>query len=140
MKKFFGLLMLAVALLVITSSTVLAQEKRLDSSSTEFRAFYAKFIAAVHRGDKKTVASITSFPLICVFGEDDAGKFTKKEFMDSVFRKMFGKSPKKFLTAKNPVVSGGDVSFTVTASDSTKLTFTKGGNRFFFTDYLVGPL
>ncbi len=142
MKNSFVLLLLGVALLVGTSSAAFAQEKRLDSSSAAFRTFYTKFIAAVHRGDKKSVASMISFPLTCVFGEEDAGKTTKKEFMDTAFRRMFGTSPKSFLTSKNPIVvmSGEDTSYTVTASDTTQLIFTSGGNRFFFTDYLVGPL
>jgi hypothetical protein len=131
--------------LFVTSMTVAAvcqspaQEKHLNSAAAEFRAFYGKFIAAVHRGDKVSVASMTSFPVIYGFDAGDEGKYTRQEFMKRGFRQMFGKMPKQFLTEKNPVVSGAGTSYTVSTKDATHLIFTKGGKRFFFTDYLVEP-
>jgi len=117
-----------------------AQEQRLSSASAEFRGFYGKFIAAVHSGNKATVASMTSFPLIYNFGGEDAGKATKKEFFDSGFQRMFGRAPSKFMTEKNPVItSSSDTSYIVSTKGSTRLIFTKGGKGFFFTDYLVEP-
>lgn len=139
MRKIVLLGLLAVAMMLIVGHEVSAQEQRLNAASAEFKSFYAKFIAAVHRGDKATVASLTSFPVIYGFDAGDEGKYTKNEFQKTGFRRMFGKTPSRFLTAKNPVVSGNGTSYTVSTQDATHLVFTKGGKRFFFTDYLVEP-
>ena len=139
MKKVFAFASIAIAMMLFTASASVAQEKRLNSASAEFRTFYSKFIAAVHRGDKTAVATMTSFPLIYGFNAGDEGKYTKTEYTRKGFTRMFGKAPARFLTEKNPVVSGGVTSFTVSTKDATHLVFTKGGKRFFFTDYLVEP-
>lgn len=139
MKKVFAFASIAIAMMLFTASASVAQEKRLNSASAEFRTFYSKFITAVHRGDKTAVATMTSFPLIYGFDAGDEGKYTKAEYTRKGFTRMFGKAPARFLTEKNPVVSGGVTSFTVSTKDATHLVFTKGGKRFFFTDYLVEP-
>lgn len=139
MKKVFVFGLLAAAMMLFTASVSVAQEKRLNSASAEFRTFYAKFIAAVHRGDKTAVAGMTSFPLTYGFDAGDEGKYTRREYTRKGFTRMFGKAPARFLTEKNPIVSGGGTSYTVSTKDATHLVFTKGGNRFFFTDYLVEP-
>ena len=139
MRKIVLLVTFATAIMLVAFGEGRAQEQRLNSASAEFRSFYAKFIAAVHRGDKAAVASMTSFPIIYGFDAGDEGKYTKNEFLKTGFRRMFGKTPSRFLTAKNPVVSGNGTSYTVSTKDATHLIFTKGGKRFFFTDFLVEP-
>lgn len=139
MKKNALFVLIAVLLMVAAVVETAAQEKRLNSASAEFRTFYAKFIAAVHRGDKAGVALLSSFPLTYGFDAGDEGKYTRKEFLSNGFRRMFGKSPAKFLTDRNPMVSGNGTSYTVSTKDATHLIFTKGGKRFFFTDFLVEP-
>ena len=138
MKRFVIVTVLCIAALAAALEAS-AQDTRLSSSSREFRAFYSKFIAAVHRGDKPAVASMTSFPLIYGFDAGDEGKYTRKQFFSKGFKEMFGKAPRTFLKEKNPVVSGGGTSYTVSTSDATHLIFTKGGRRFFFSDFLVEP-
>ena len=138
-RKIIVLGLIAVAIMLVASREGSAQEQRLNAASAEFKSFYAKFIAAVHRGDKAAVASLTSFPVIYGFDAGDEGKYTKNEFLKTGFRRMFGKTPSRFLTAKNPVVSGNGTSYTVSTKDATHLIFTKGGKRFFFTDFLVEP-
>jgi hypothetical protein len=133
----FGLL--AGSIMLIAGRESAAQEHRLKSASAEFRSFYSKFIAAVHRGDKTTVASMTSFPLTYGYDAGDEGKYTKKEFLRIGFKQMFGSAPRTFLNEKNPIVSRNGTSYIVSTTDATHLIFTKGGKRFFFTDYLVEP-
>lgn len=139
MKKLLTLGFLAIVMMLVTVRSGAAQDKQLSSESAEFRSFYSKFIAAVHRGDKSAVAAMTSFPLTYGFDAGDEGKYTKSVFLRKGFSRMFGKAPAKFLTDKNPVVSGDRTSFTVSTKDATHLIFTKGGNSFFFTDFLVEP-
>lgn len=139
MKKMLLLGLLVGSLMLIAGREAAAQDQRLNSASADFRTFYSKFIAAVHRGDKAAVASMTSFPLIYGFDAGDEGKYTKKDFLKSGFRRMFGRVPRTFLKEKNPVVSENGTSYTVSTNDATHLIFTKGGKRFFFTDYLVEP-
>lgn len=139
MKKVFVFGLLAIAMMMVTARVSVAQEKRLNSVSPEFRTFYSKFIVAVHRGDKTAVATMTSFPLTYGFDAGDEGKYTKSVFLRNGFARMFGKAPARFLPEKNPVISGGSTSFTVSTKDATHLVFTKGGKRFFFTNYLVEP-
>lgn len=139
MRKIVVLGLLTVTMILVASREGSAQEQRLNSASAEFKSFYAKFMAAVHRGDKAAVASMTSFPVIYGFDAGDEGKYTKNEFLKTGFRRMFGKTPKRFLTEKNPVVSGNGTSYSVSTKDATHLIFTRGGKSFFFTDYLVEP-
>jgi hypothetical protein len=139
MRKVILLCVIGAALVAIAAGKISAQERRLNSATPEFRTFYSRFIAAVHRGDKSAVASMTSFPLIYGFDTGDEGKMTRTEFMRTGFRRMFGRSPAKFLVDRNPNVSSIDKSYTVSTKDATHLVFTKGGNRYFFTDYIVEP-
>ena len=139
MRKGFVFGLLAVSMMLVAAQASLAQEKHLNSASAEFRSFYAKFIAAVHRGDKTAVAGMTSFPLTYGFDAGDEGKYTKSVFFSKGFTRMFGKAPAKFLTDKKPVVSKEGTSYTVSTKDATHLVFTEGGNRYFFTAFLVEP-
>src|SRR4051812_20401361 len=111
MKKLLVLGLLAASVMVAAAVQASAQDRRLNSASAEFWAFYLKFIAAVHRRDKMGVASMTSFPLTYGFDAGDEGKYTRKEFMTKGFRRMFGKAPGKFLSTKNPLASGSGTSF-----------------------------
>ena len=139
MRKFVPVSLITAVLVLAAVGQTPAQDTRLKSASAEFRSFYSKFIAAVHRGDKVAVASMTSFPVIYGFDAGDEGKATRKEFMNSLFRRMFGKAPRNFLIDRDPIISGDGTSYTVSTKDATHLMFTKGGKRFFFTDYLVEP-
>ena len=131
--------LIAIVVIAVVASTANAQQKRLNSAAAEFRTFYSKFIAAVHRGDKAAVARLTSFPLTYGFDAGDEGKYTRKEFFSTGFKRMFGRSPQRFLAERNPMVSGKGTSYTVSTRDATHLVFTKGGNRWFFTDFIVEP-
>lgn len=139
MRKFIPLGLLAAAIILVGAHQTVAQETHLNSASAEFRAFYAKFIAAVHRGDKTAVAAITSFPLSYGFDTGDEGKWTRSQFLSKGFRRMFGKSPSEFLPTKNPLAERDGNSYTVSTRDATHLVFTKSGKRFLFTDYIVEP-
>jgi hypothetical protein len=138
MRKLAILALLVAAFIAVTGSKSLAQEKRLDSASSDFRAYYKKFIAAVHSGNKTGVASLTSFPLMYDLGNEDLGKATKQEFFNGLFKRMFGKTPSNFLPDKNPVLlRAGDTVYDVKVKGSTHMVFAKGGNRWFFSEFMT---
>lgn len=139
MKNFICLIFLGLTLFVGGNQAVFAQEKRLNSSPTAFRTFFAKFKSAVEKSSKTEVAAMTRFPFQYGFDAGDEGTMTKAQFIRR-FSEIFGSSPKQFLTEKNPRFAiDDDGTYIVSTEDATHLSFVKDGNSFKFTTYIVEP-
>ena len=139
MKNFIFFIFLALTLFVVTTRPANAQGKRLSSSPQSFRTFFAKFRSAVEQGDKTKVAAMTRFPFKYGFDAGDEGTMSKAQFLKR-FNEVFGKSPKRFLTEKNPLFSVGEKgTFVVSTEDAAHLIFVKKGDSFNFTAYIVEP-
>ena len=138
-KKLSFLFVLGLTLFVITNQTAQAQEKRLSSSPATFRTFFAKFKSAVENNDKTAVAAMTLFPFKYGFDVGDEGTMSKSQFLKR-FSEIFGKSPKQFLTEKNPLFSkDDDGSYIISTDEAAHLIFVKKGSSFKFTAYIVEP-
>jgi hypothetical protein len=140
MKNFIFLTVLFLTLFAASSQTTFAQrEKRLNSAPPAFRTFFAKFIKAVEKSDKTAVAAMTVFPFQYGFDAGDEGTMTKTQFVRG-FNRIFGDSPRRFMTEKNPVFSRGDGgSYMISTEDAAHLSFVKSGGVFKFSAYIVEP-
>lgn len=139
MKNIICLIVLAFTFLAAGHQTAIAQEKRLNSSPPSFRAFFAKFKAAVEKNDKTAVAAMTSFPFSYGFDAGNEGSMSKSQFIKR-FAEIFGKSPKRFLPEKNPLFSRDDRnSYVISTNEAASFMFEKKGNTFKFTAYMVEP-
>jgi len=138
MKNFTFLFVLMLTLFVVNNQSIIAQEKRLNSSPEAFRTFFSKFKSAVENSDKTAVASMTVFPFHYGFDAGDEGKMSKAQFVKS-FNKFFGKSPKKFFTEKNPLFSRRGGSYFITTEDAAHLIFVRDKSDFKFSAYIVEP-
>lgn len=139
MKNFIFLVALLVTFFAAGSRTASAQEKRLSSSPKIFRTFFAKFRSAVERADKTAVASMTRFPFKYGFDEGNEGTMSRAQFLRR-FNYIFGESPKRFFTEKNPVFSRGEAgSYVITTDAAVHLVFVKKGNGFMFRAYIAEP-
>ncbi len=140
MKNFLFSIVFAAAIFVFGSQNAAAQaETRLNSSPKAFQTFFAKFMTAVRAGDKASVASMTRFPFEYGFDTGNEGRMTKAQFMKR-FNEIFGRSPKRFLTEKNPLFTRGDRgSYVIMTDDAANLTFVKSGASFKFTAFIVEP-
>jgi len=139
MMRNFILIFLVLTLFVINNQTTNAQEKRLNSSPQSFRKFFSDFRRAIEKSDKTKVAAMTRFPFEYAFDAGDEGTMTKPEFLKN-FKRIFGESPKEFLTEKNPLFSRGDAgSYDISTDDAGHLIFVKKGNSFQFIGLFVEP-
>jgi hypothetical protein len=138
MKSFIFFIVL-LAIFAVNSQTTFAQEKRLSSSPQSFRTFFSKFINAVEKGDKTTVSAMTRFPFKYGFDAGDEGAMSKAQFIKR-FTDVFGKSPKKFMTEKNPLFSrGSGGSYVISTEDAAHLIFVQDKKGFKFSAYMVEP-
>ena len=140
MKNFILLSVFALVLIGAGSQTSKAQQaKRLDSAPGAFQTFFARFKTAIERNDKTAVATMTRFPFRYGFDAGDEGTMTRAQFVKR-FTEIFGKSPKQFLTEKNPLFSiGDDGSYTVSTNEAAHLSFVKSGSGFKFAAFIVEP-
>jgi len=138
MMKNLTLLLVLVTFFIVNSQTTNAQEKLLNSSPPAFRTFNAKFKAAVERSDKTAVASMTSFPFNYGFDAGDEGTMSRTQFIRG-FSRIFGRSPAKFFTEKNPLFSKDGGTYTISTEDAAHMIFVKKGSSFKFTSYIVEP-
>ena len=139
MKNFIFSIVVVLTLFVINNRTTNAQEKRLNSSPQTFRTFFSKFKSAVEKNSKTRVASMTLFPFKYGFDAGDEGTMSKAQFVKR-FSEIFGESPNRFFTEKNPLFSRGDAgSYIITTDDATHLIFVKRGSSFKFTAYIAEP-
>jgi hypothetical protein len=139
MKNFIFLTVLFLMLFAAGSQTTFAQrEKRLNSAPAAFRTFFAKFIKAIEKSDKTTVAGMTVFPFRYGFDAGDEGTMTKRQFIRG-FNRIFGNSPRRFMTEKNPVFSRDGANYVISTEDAAHLSFAKSGNTFKFVAYIVEP-
>lgn len=126
-------------LLLLSSLSIAAQEKRLSSSPQAFRTFFAAFKKTVEKGDRSGVAAMTSFPFEYGFDAGDEGKMSRSQFIKR-FSEIFGKHPKNFLPERNPVFSrGDDGSYQISTEDASHYSFKKLGGKFRFMSYMVEP-
>ena len=139
MRKLVLCALFSSILLCLMTQRTLAQEKTLRSSPQAFQAYFAKFMSAVHRGDKNAVASMTEFPLAYGFDAGDEGKYSRQQFLKRGFTSIFGKSPKKFLPERDPIFSMDGRKYTISIQDAAYLTFVKKGNKFLLSSYIVEP-
>ena len=138
MKNFilFGVLVLAH---FFVFNAAAAAQQRLNSSPRAFRTFFAKFRAAVEKGDKQQVAAMTRFPFKYGFDAGDEGTMTKRQFVKR-FGEIFGDSPRNFLPEKNPSFSRGDNgSYVVSTDEASYFVFVKSGTGFKFVSFMVEP-
>lgn len=140
MKNFIFSIVLFVTLFAASGQTTFGQrEKRLSSAPAAFRTFFTKFIRAVEKSDKTAVASMTVFPFDYGFDAGDEGTMSKRQFIKG-FNRIFGDSPRRFMTEKNPVFSRGDSgAYIISTEDAVHLSFVKSGNSFKFSAYIVEP-
>jgi len=140
MKKIILLAVFVLVQFIAGSQTAAAQqEKRLASSPASFRTFFAKFIGAVEKSDKTAVASMTRFPFTYAFDAGDEGTMSRTQFIKK-FKDIFGDSPRRFMTEKNPVFSRGDGgSYVISTEDASHLIFVKSGSTYKFTSYMSEP-
>ncbi|MBV9243027.1 MAG: hypothetical protein JO314_13565, partial [Acidobacteria bacterium] len=76
------LTILCGTILAIGALTASAQKsQRLRSTPRSFQTFYAKFKSAVLRNDKRSVASMTSFPFKYGWDAGDEGTYTRTQFI-----------------------------------------------------------
>jgi hypothetical protein len=138
MKNFTFLFVLMLTLFVVNNQSIIAQEKRLNSSPEAFRTFFSKFINAVESSDKTAVASMIIFPFKYGFDVGDEGKMSKAQFVKR-FHEIFGRSPKKFITEKNPVFRKDSASYIVSTEDAAHLIFVRDKSGFKFSAFMVEP-
>ena len=139
MKNFTFLFVLMLTLFVVNNQSIFAQEKRLNSSPEAFRTFFSKFKTAVENSDKTAVASMTVFPFKYGFDAGDEGKMSKAQFVKR-FNEIFGRSPKKFFTEKNPMFRGdSSSSYIISTEDAAHLIFVRDKSGFKFSAYIVEP-
>jgi hypothetical protein len=140
MKNIILSIFFVAALFVFGGQVARAQETRLSSSPKAFRTFFAKFLTAVRAGDKSSVASMTRFPFKYGFDAGDEGTIRSKAQFARKFADFFGKSPKGFVSERNPLFSRGDGgNYEVVTEDATHLIFVKSGGTFKFTAFIVEP-
>lgn len=135
MKK----VLIAISLLLLISSVVTAQEKRLSSAPQSFRTFYASFKRAVERNDKVAVANMSRFPFSYGYDAGDEGKYTRTQFIRN-FRKIFD-DPQEFFRERNPSfgIDEEDGRYYISTEDAAHLGFVKTGKTFKFVSYIVEP-
>ena len=138
MKNFTFLFVLMLTLFVVNNQSIIAKEKRLNSSPEAFRTFFSKFINAVESSDKTAVASMTVFPFHYGFDAGDEGKMSKAQFVKR-FNEIFGRNPKKFMTEKNPMFRRDSGSYIVSTEDAAHLIFVRDKSGFKFSAFMVEP-
>jgi hypothetical protein len=138
MKNITFLFVLAITIFVVNNQSIIAQEKRLNSSPEAFRTFFSKFKSAVENSDKTAVASMTVFPFKYGFDAGDEGKMSKAQFVKR-FNEIFGRNPKKFMTEKNPMFRKDGGSYIVSTEDAAHLIFVRDKSGFKFSAYMVEP-
>lgn len=136
--KSLALFTLSVLMLIFSSQSANAQEKRLSSSPQDFKIFFTKFRRAIERNDKNGVASMTRFPFSYGFDAGDEGTMTKTQFIRR-FSEIFGESPKSFFTEKNPGFARENSKYYISTEDAAHLMFIKQGKTFKFVSYIVEP-
>ena len=138
MKNFTFLFVLMLTLFVVNNQSIFAQEKRLNSSPEAFRTFFSKFINAVESSDKTAVALMIIFPFKYGFDVGDEGKMSKAQFVKR-FNEIFGRTPKKFMTEKNPMFRRDGGSYIVSTEDAAHLIFVRDKSGFKFSAFMVEP-
>ncbi len=139
MKNIIFLIVFVLTIFVVNNQTAIAQEKRLSSSPQAFQTFFSRFKSAVEKSDKTAVAEMTRFPFKYGFDAGDEGTMSKAQFSKR-FNEIFGKSPKQFMTEKNPLFSRGDNgSYVISTEDAAHLIFVRDKNGFKFSAYMVEP-
>lgn len=88
-----------------------AQEKRLDSSPQDFRAFYSKFKNSVEKKNKVVIAAQTVFPFKYGFDTGDEGTLNKVSFLKS-YDKKFAESLKEAVSEENRCLRKAKRAFT----------------------------
>ena len=134
-----SIVVLSVGMLLIAVTTADSQTtRRLTSTPKAFQSFYTKFRAAVLRGDKKAVASMTSFPFPYGWDAGDEGTYTHKQFL-AKYNDMF-RGTRKLFSRSNPsfTVDGNSISITNMA-DASGYIFEKKGHSYYFTSFVVEP-
>lgn len=126
------------SLLIFSNQIINAQDKKLSSSSPEFKLFFTKFKRAVEKSDKTGVAAMTEFPFKYGFDAGDEGTMTRKQFIRR-FKEVFGEKPKDFMTEKNPKFSREGNKYYISTEDAAHLLFVKKGKVFKFVSYMVEP-
>ena len=138
-KKLCLYAVISTSLICIVSLSISAQDKRLSSGPQAFQTFFAKFMAAVKRGDKAAVASMSQFPLTYGFDAGDEGKYSRQQFVKKGFTNIFGKKPTTFLPEKDPLLWIVGRDYTITTDSAEHISFAKHGKAFLFTSYVVEP-
>ncbi len=132
-------IVLSVGMFLIAATVADAQTtRRLSSTPRAFQSFYAKFRAAVLKGDKNAVASMTSFPFPYGWDAGDEGTYTRKQFL-AKYNDMF-RGTRKLFSRSNPnfTVDGNSISITNMA-DASAYIFEKKGSSYYFTSFVVEP-
>ena len=130
--------MLVVITFVGITAASAQTERKLSSTPRAFQTFYAKFKAAVLKGDKNAVASMTSFPFSYGWDAGDEGTYTRTQFLHKYkqilggTRRLFGQSNPKFY------VDGDSFGLTDT-SDASHYGFSKKGGKYYFDSIMVEP-
>jgi len=134
MKK----LLIACSLLLLLSFTVAAQDERLRDAPKSFRTFYASFIRAVERSDKKAVASMTTFPFTWRLDAGDEGRYTRTQFIRN-FKRLFGDDPRDALPGDDPSYGREGRKYYISTEDASHFGFLKTGRTYKFVSYIVEP-
>lgn len=137
MRKFS--LSIALCLLVFAVVEARAQKDvRLNQTPKTFQTFYAKFRAAVLKGDRKTAVALTRFPFRYAFDAGDEGTFSKTEFSKK-FNIILGDETNVF-NQKSPKFYMEDESYYLNdEQNAASYEFEKTGAVWKFVGYYVQP-
>lgn len=129
-----------VALLICAFiPSAFAQEKRLDSSLPDFRAFFLKFKNSVNKSNKALIASLTVFPFKYGFDAGDEGTMTKTQFLKNCDKRL-AKSLKEAVNEENPLFTESRNGLYILATqDAANLVFVRRGGSYKFSSYIVEP-
>ena len=72
------------------------------------------------------------------FDAGDEGPMSRTKFIKG-FNRVFGRSPGKFFSEKNPLFSKDGGNYTVSTEDAAHLMFVRKGTSFRFISYIVEP-
>lgn len=138
-SHFFSIVFLIAFFAFVSIANINGQtEKRLISTPKAFQTFFAKFKRATVNGDKKVVATMTSFPFRYGWDAGDEGTYDRAQFLAN-FDKIFGDARNLF-RQKNPKFYIGDHSYGLTnEEDASHYRFEKRGSTYKLVAFVVEP-
>lgn len=126
-------------LLIAFVFPLVGQEKRLDSSPQDFRAFFSKFRKLVEKKDKASLVTMMVFPFKYGFDTGDEGTMTKVQFLKN-YDQRFAESLKEAVGEQNPLFAEGEKSaYMISTEDAAHLIFLKRRGSFKLVSYLIEP-